>query len=302
VSTQENVWNPGGLPVVVIVGATSKWRADGPNTVFVHGHRLRGTEVPADARWGLGGALALRFAREGNFVVLTTRTAANADSLVEAIGNAGGHCAAVELDLSDPESISRVFADIREGAGDPEVLIYNAGYMAGRQLPPEQELMEFFPPELFEIALDVACRGPFLVAREVLPAMRVRGRGAIFFSNNQYSLRGRKRHTGESLYYPRTMMRALAQALTEEYSEYGVHVANVVVDGVIDSPGTRTLPQFADKPDALISPLSIAEAFHYLYRQDPRCWTHELQLTASTQPCSSTESDGPAVRAHRNPP
>ncbi|RZL80351.1 MAG: SDR family NAD(P)-dependent oxidoreductase [Rhodococcus sp. (in: high G+C Gram-positive bacteria)] len=279
--THDNSWNPNDLPVAVIVGATSKWRADGPNTVFVHGQGLSGDNVPVDVRWGLGGALALRFARAGNFVVLTTRTLANADALVEAIRAEGGQCAAVELEVSDPASISRVFANIREYAGDPEVLIYNAGYMAGRQLPPEKELMEFFPPELFETAIDIACRGPFLVAREVLPAMRARGRGAVFFSNNQYSLRGRKRRTGESLYYPRTMMRALAQALTEEYSEHGVHVANVIVDGFIDSPGTRALPQLSDNPGALICPSSIAEAFHYLHRQDPTCWTHELQLTAS---------------------
>ena len=39
------------------------------------------------------------------------------------------------------------------------------------------------------------------------------------------------------------MMRTLAQVLTEEYSEHGVHVANVVIDGAIDSPGTRALPR-----------------------------------------------------------
>lgn len=279
-SPQEKEWNPGALPVVVIVGATSKWRADGPNTVFVHGRSLLGTDVPDDVRWGLGGALARRFAQEGCFVVLTTRNAANAAPLVETLRRDGGHCAAVELDLGDPESIRRAFAGIRDGAGDPEVLVYNPGYMAGRELPPEQELLELFPPELFETALDIACRGPFLVAREVLPAMRRRGRGTILFSNNQYSLRGRRRRTGESLYYPRTMMRALAQALTEEYTEHGVHVVNVVVDGVIDSPGTRAMPGADGAPPALISPRSIADAFLYLHRQDPSCWTHELQLTA----------------------
>ena len=52
--------------------------------------------------------------------------------------------------------------------------------------------------------------------------------------------------TGESLYYPRVMMRTLAQVLTEEYSEHGVHVANVVIDGTIDLPGTRALPKVAE--------------------------------------------------------
>ena len=74
-------------------------------------------------------------------------------------------------------------------------------------------------------------------------------------------------------------MRGLAQALTEEYSEHGVHVANVVIDGMIDSPGTRATPRAQENPDMLMNPEKIAEAFWYLYTQDKSCWTHELQLT-----------------------
>ena len=54
------------------------------------------------------------------------------------------------------------------------------------------------------------------------------------------------------------MMRTLAQALTEEYSEYGVHVANVVIDGTIDSPGTHALPRAQQQPDLVINPVKIA--------------------------------------------
>ncbi|WP_275559130.1 SDR family oxidoreductase [Streptomyces sp. 5-6(2022)] len=269
------------LPVAVIIGATSKWQADGRNTVFAHGSRIGDDDVPISTRWGLGGALAQKFAREGHFVVLTTRNRANASGLVEAVMAAGGACMAVEMDAGSHESVSSGFKLIREFAGDPDVLIYNAGYMAGRELSQDQELLEHFPVDLFEVALATACRGPFLVAKEVLPAMRERNRGSFFFSNNQNSLRGRKRFTGQSLYYPRTMMRALAQALTEEYSEFGVHVANVVVNGVIDSPGTRALDQFKGRHESLINPASIADAFFYLHQQDPSCWTHELQLTPS---------------------
>src|SRR5438093_1067574 len=105
------------------------------------------------------------------------------------------------------------------------------------------------PFEIFETADHIAVRGPFLVAQEVLPAMRTRGSGSFLISNNQFSLRGRKRLTGQSLYYPRTMMRTLAQVLTEEYSEHGVHVANVVIDGMIDSPGTRATPRAQQHPE-----------------------------------------------------
>ena len=211
--------------------------------------------------------------------MLTTRTASNAAALQAAIGEQGGESIIVELDLSSQDSISNAFAQIREEAGEPDVLVYNAGYIDGRDLPPEKELLEHIPFEMLETAQHISVSGPFLVAKEVLPAMRERGEGTILISNNSSSLRGKKRYTGQSLYYPRVMMRTFAQALTEEYSEYGVHVANVVIDGTIDSPGTRAMPRSQQNPELLINPVKIAEAFYYLYTQDRSCWTHELQLT-----------------------
>ncbi len=271
--------------VAVVVGATSKWQSDGRNTKLAHGKALDDSDLPLAARWGVGGAVAQKFAREGYFVVLTTRSASNARALDAAIREQGGDCMVVELDLSSTDSVAAAFATIRREAGDPEVLVYNAGYLEGRDLPAGSELIEFISVEMFDTAQHIASRGPFLVAKEVLPAMRKKGQGSFFFSNNQYSLRGRKRLHGESLYYPRVMMRTLAQVLTEEYSEHGVHVANVIIDGVIDSPGTRALPMVQKQPDLIINPEKIAEAFFYLHSQDRSCWTHELQLTPfSTKP------------------
>ena len=266
-------------PVAVVIGATSKWQSDGRNTRLIHGQDLDDSDLPVGVRWGVGGAISQKFAQEGFLTVLTTRTASNAAALQAAIGEQGGESIIVELDLSSQDSISNAFAQIREEAGEPDVLVYNAGYIDGRDLPPEQELLEHIPFEILETAQHISVSGPFLVAKEVLPAMRERGDGTILFSNNSSGLRGRKRYTGQSLYYPRVLMRTLAQALTEEYSEFGIHVANVVIDGTIDSPGTRAMPRSQQNPDLLINPVKIAEAFYYLYTQDKSCWTHELQLT-----------------------
>ena len=271
--------NSNRKPVAVVIGATSKWQSDGRNTHLVHGGAIDDSELPVGVRWGVGGAISLKFAKEGFFTVLTTRNAANAALLEAAIREEGDEGMIVELDLASRDSISNAFAQIREQAGDPDVLVYNAGYLEGRDLPPEQELLEHIPFEMFETAQHISSSGPFLVAKEVLPSMRERGEGTILISNNAFSLRGKKRYTGQSLYYPRVLMRTLAQALTEEYSEYGVHVANVVIDGTIDSPGTRAMPRVQQHPELLINPVKIAEAFYYLYTQDKSCWTHELQLT-----------------------
>src|SRR5262245_6688832 len=266
-------------PVAVVVGATSKWQADGRNTKLAHGRVIDDSDLPVGVRWGIGGAIAQKFAQEGFAVVLTTRQAANAAALEQAIHAQVGTCMIVELDLVSQASISKAFTTIRDTVGDPDVVIYNAGYLEGRDLPPEQALLEHFPVDMFDTAMHIACRGPFLVAKEVLPAMRERGVGSFFFSNNAQYLRGRKRQTGQSLYYPRVMMRTLAQVLTEEYAAYGIHVANIVIDGTIDSPGTRALPRSQQHPELVINPVKIAEAFYYLHTQDRSCWTHELQLT-----------------------
>jgi NAD(P)-dependent dehydrogenase (short-subunit alcohol dehydrogenase family) len=277
--------NTKGKQVAVVIGATSKWQSDGRNTLLAHGHPVDDSDVEVGVRWGVGGAVAQKFAQEGFFTVLTTRNEANAAPLAKAIREQGGDCMIVELDLVSRDSIASAFATIRREAGDPDVLIYNAGYLEGRDLPPEKELLEYVPVEMLDTGLHISARGPFLVAQEVLPAMRKKGAGSFFFSNNSSSLRGKKRMTGQSLYYPRVLMRTLAQVLTEEYSEHGVHVANIVIDGSIDSPGSRKLPRNANRRDLIINPVKIAEAYWYLHTQDKSCWTHELQLTPfSTKP------------------
>lgn len=277
--SQNRKANSSERPVAVVIGATSKWQSDGRNTLLVHGKPLDDSDLPISARWGVGGAIAQKFAQEGFFVVLTTRNKTNAAPLAGAIQQWGGECMVVELDLVSQESIATAFSTIRREAGDPEVVVYNAGYIEGRELPPEKELLEHIPVEMFDVAQHISSRGPFLVAKEILPAMRMKGRGSFFFSNNANSLRGRKHLTGQSLYYPRVMMRTLAQVLTEEYSEHGVHVANVVIDGLIDSPGTHALPMAQKRPEIVMDPVKIADAFYFLHTQDRSCWTHELQLT-----------------------
>src|SRR2546427_2639092 len=168
--------------VAVVVGATSKWQSDGRNTKLAHGKVLDDSQIPVGMRWGVGGAIAQKFAKEGLLVVLTTRHAANASALEKAIIEQGGEGMIVELDLVSRESISRAFATIRKQAGDPDVLVYNAGYLEGRDLPPEKELLEHIPIEIFETAQHIASPGPFLCAQEVLPAMRQPGAGSFLIS------------------------------------------------------------------------------------------------------------------------
>ena len=158
--------NKSGASVAVVIGATSKWQADGRNTRMAHGQDLDDSDLPVGIRWGIGGAVAQKFAAEGFFTVLTTRTAANAAALESAIKEQGGDCMIVELDLVSEASIAEAFARIRAEAGDPDVLVYNAGYLEGRDLPPEKELLEHIPVEMFDTAQHIASRGRFWSPRK----------------------------------------------------------------------------------------------------------------------------------------
>src|SRR5437773_9707506 len=104
--------------VAVVVGATSKWQADGRNTRLAHGKVLDDSDLPVGIRWGVGGAIAQKFATEGFVVVLTTRKAANAAALEKAITAQGGDSMIVDLDLVSQASITKAFATIRAPVGD----------------------------------------------------------------------------------------------------------------------------------------------------------------------------------------
>ena len=132
-------------PVAVVVGATSKWQSDGRNTHLVHGGDIDDSTVPVYARWGVGGAIAQQFAAQGFHVVLTTRRASNAHALQAVIQAAGGDSSIVEMDVSDESSVVNAFAALADAGRVPEVVVYNAGYLEGRDLPADQELLEFVP-------------------------------------------------------------------------------------------------------------------------------------------------------------
>src|SRR5262252_3589188 len=97
--------SPARKQVAVVVGATSKWQADGRNTKLAHGKAIDDSGLPVGIRWGIGGAIAQKFASQGFLVVLTTRAEANASALAQAIKAQGGESITVEMDLVSSESI-----------------------------------------------------------------------------------------------------------------------------------------------------------------------------------------------------
>ena len=85
---------------------------------------------------------------------------------------------------------------------------------------------------------------------------------------------------GTTRIYVAVIIATVLWALVVLMSGVKVHPRSVIViDGLIDSPGTRALARAQQHPEIVMNPVKIAEAFYYLHTQDKSCWTHELQLT-----------------------
>lgn len=222
---------------------------------------------------GLGGAAARRFAKGGYAVAMMARSHAKLEGLAASIADEGGRAIGVAVDAGEPDSVSRAFAEVRRGLGDPDVLVYNAGaFEVGG-------LMELSPAQ-FERSWRINAFGAFLAAREVAPAMIERGAGTMIFTGATASLRGGARFS--ALASPKFALRALAQSLARELGPQGVHVAHVIIDGQIDLPRTRAMsPERGD--ETFLAPDAIAETYWQLHAQHRTAWTHELDLRPAVE-------------------
>ena len=76
-------------------------------------------------------------------------------------------------------------------------------------------------------------------------------------------------------------LRNLAQALAREYGPQGVHVAHIVIDGVVNGDIVQgRFKEYLESmgEDGALEPDAIAEAFWSVHVQSRSAWTHEMDL------------------------
>ena len=71
-------------------------------------------------------------------------------------------------------------------------------------------------------------------------------------------------------------MRGLAQSLARELGPQGIHVAHLIIDGVMW--GARARDSFKMKREQCLEPESVARTCLHLINQDRSAWTHELDI------------------------
>ncbi len=214
---------------------------------------------------GLGAALVRKLALEGCRVGMFARSAGLIRKLAAELGS---KVMAIPTDISDAKQVAAGFRQVREKLGPVEILIAHASGSLGGHL-------EKTSPEEFERSWRGAVFGAFLCAREALPDMLKQAAGAIIFTGATSSVRGRGGAVAFSS--AKFAVRGLAQSLAVELWPRGIHVAHVIIDGVIDTPNVRKAYKPTAK-DPLLQPDAIADAYWDLIQQDRSAWSLEIDL------------------------
>ena len=219
---------------------------------------------------GLGVALCKKFAEEGYTVFGCGRNEENMNSL-ENTSVSKGTIRGVVADVTNPDDVLSVFKKIDESETQLESVIYNAG---NNNAKPFLEMDLAFFQELWE----VCAKGAFLVSQQAIPRL-LEGGGSLLFTGATASIRSRPPFTAFAA--AKSAERSLAQGLSKEFGPQGIHVAHVIIDGIIDGDKVNLrFPDFANSKgeDGKLDIESIAENFLMLHKQKKSTWSFEIDL------------------------
>lgn len=212
---------------------------------------------------GNGAAFVRRFAEEGYAVAMVARSGDVMDSLAADLPQARAY----RCDVGDPAQVEATFASIVSDLGPVDVLVYNAG--KGVWGSAEEVSLEDF-----ETAWRTNTFGAFAAAKCVIPGMKVKGSGHILFIGATASRRGGAKTAAFAS--AKAAQRSLAESLARLLWPVGIHVALVIVDGIIDEPLMRA--KLASKPDEFfVKPDDIADTLVTLTWQPRSAWSFELE-------------------------
>jgi NAD(P)-dependent dehydrogenase (short-subunit alcohol dehydrogenase family) len=202
---------------------------------------------------GLGAALGRRFSKGGLEVVLSSRTQGE------------------KADLREESEVTALF-DRVERRGGIDVAIFNAGANFRASIVDT-------PAEMFEKVWRLGCYAGFLFGREAARRMLARGRGTILFTGATASVRGTAQFAAFAA--AKGGLRQVAQSMARELGPKNIHVAHVVIDGMIDNRRTRerVADRVKDLPaEGMLATDAIAELFWQLHAQPRSAWTFEADL------------------------
>ena len=196
---------------------------------------------------GMGNHIAERFAKENFQVVLVARHQSALDEYATELCAKGYEVFTHAADVSNTDSLTKLFSDVQEQFGVVDVLIYNAAFMSGGRA---SQITVAEAVEHFKV--DVA--GALHCVQQVLPKQIERGEGAIIFTGGLFGVYPNANFEYVCMSMDKAALRSLAQMLNAEFKDKGIFVGIVQIMGVVSS-------------NEHFAPKNIAEAYWQLYTE-----------------------------------
>lgn len=187
------------------------------------------TALVTGASSGLGRHFARLLAREGASVVVAARRVDALAALADEIGQQGGTCIPVAMDVTDPDAVATAFQQIERDVAAPlSILVNNAGVAHTRAA------LDLSASEWAQV-LQPNLTGAFLVAQQAARMMRNEG-GTIV---NVASILGERVSKGLAVYAAsKAGLIQLTKALALEWAAFGIRV-NALAPGYIETDLNR---------------------------------------------------------------
>ncbi|MFT4027861.1 MAG: SDR family NAD(P)-dependent oxidoreductase [Novosphingobium sp.] len=213
---------------------------------------------------GIGRGVALRLAEDQAQVSVWDLNGEGAAETVRQIEAEGGKAIAITVDCSDKAAIKAAADETRARLGAIAILVNNAG------ISPYKPFFEL-EDDLFDKTIEVNLRGPYLLTKEVLPAMVEAGWGRVVNITSSSVQSG----AIDLVHYVASKggLMGMTKALALEFAASGV-TFNIVPPGVIDTPMLRGAPIDAEAFAKTLpmkrmgSPADIGAAVAYLVSEE----------------------------------
>jgi NAD(P)-dependent dehydrogenase (short-subunit alcohol dehydrogenase family) len=208
---------------------------------------------------GFGALTARALAAAGHSVhagmrATTGHNAAAAQAAAEYGATTAGELHAVDMDVTDQDSVDRAVAHVLQRAGHLDVVVHNAGHMV---LGPT----EAFTPDQLAATYDVNTISTQRVNRAVLPHMRSRRQGLLVWIGSS-STRGGTPPYLAPYFAAKAGMDSLAVSYAAELARFGIDTS-IIVPGAF-TVGTNHFANAGHPADQI-----VASAYEELYEGLP---------------------------------
>ena len=175
---------------------------------------------------GIGESIALRYAREGARVVVSSRDLSRCEQVTNSILATGQKSLAVACDVRDEQQVVDLFDRAEEAFGQIDITVANAGISGG------SKTVEEYPIDEWNRVLATNLTGVFLTVREAFRRMKSHG-GHIIVMSSQAGVEG---YAGKGVYCATKFgARGIANVLAEEGRPYNINVS-ALCPGTVDTP------------------------------------------------------------------